>query len=199
MRTDAPVTRTASSMLPTPYGTFEIIIYRSVSDAKEHAVLLLGDTKKAPVLTRIHSKCITGDTFFSLRCDCGEQLRRSMELISQKGSGVILYLEQEGRGIGLSDKVRAYALQDGGLDTVEANEALGKPADARDYGIAACILKDLGITDIALLTNNPDKRAQILSHGIEVAELRLNIAPNGHNRTYLETKRNKLGHAIPTT
>ncbi|MEK7133815.1 MAG: GTP cyclohydrolase II [Patescibacteria group bacterium] len=196
MSIDMSIVRTASSKLPTPYGIFEIIVYRSAPDGREQAVLFLGDTTKPPVMTRVHSQCITGDTFLSLRCDCGEQLHKSMELISKNGSGVILYLAQEGRGIGLSDKVRAYALQEQGLDTVEANEALDKPADARDYGIAALILKDLGIASVVLLTNNPDKREQLIAHGIAVVELQLNIAPNEHNRAYLETKRSKLGHSI---
>lgn len=198
MSADTTVVRTASSRLPTPYGVFEIVVYRSASDGKEHTALLMGDTREAPVMTRVHSQCITGDAFRSLRCDCGEQLRKSMELIADRGSGVILYLAQEGRGIGLSDKVRAYALQDQGLDTVEANEALGKPIDDRDYGVAVSILKDLGIASVILLTNNPDKRAQLISRGVEVAALQLNTVPNEHNRVYLETKRNKLGHAIST-
>lgn len=197
MSAEMRVVRAASSRLPTPYGFFEIIVYRSVPDGKEHTALFVGDTSISPVLTRVHSQCITGDTFGSLRCDCGEQLHKSMELISKKGSGVILYLAQEGRGIGFSDKVRAYALQDQGLDTVQANEALGKPIDNRDYAIAAHILKDLGIVRIALLTNNPDKRDQLVSYGIEVAEIRqLNSIPNEHNRIYLETKRDKLGHTL---
>ncbi len=197
MNADTSIVRSASSKLPTSYGTFEISIYRSVLDGKEHVALRMGDASESPVLTRIHSQCVTGDTLFSLRCDCGEQLRKSMELISKKGAGVILYLAQEGRGIGLSDKIRAYALQEQGLDTVEANEALGKPVDARDYEIAADILKDLGIANITLLTNNPDKRKQLASHGIGVAELQLTIVPNKHNRAYLETKRSKLDHSIP--
>ena len=199
MSADMTVVRTASSRLPTPYGVFEIIVYRSASDGEEHTALLMGDIRQAPVLTRVHSQCMTGDALFSLRCDCGEQLRTSMELVSEKGSGVILYLAQEGRGIGLSDKIRAYALQDGGLDTVEANEALGHPVDARDYEIAAHILKDLGIARIVLLTNNPDKKDQLVSYGIEVVEVQqLNTASNEHNRIYLETKKNKLGHTIST-
>ncbi len=197
MNADTSIIRTASSKLPTPYGVFEIIVYRSVLDGKEHAVLLMGDTSESPVLTRIHSQCLTGDTFMSLRCDCREQLHKSMELIAEKGSGAILYLAQEGRDIGLSDKIRAYALQDGGLDTVEANKALGRPIDARDYEIAADILKDLGVASITLLTNNPNKRKQLASHGIGVAEIQLNIVSNEHNRAYLETKRSKLDHSIP--
>jgi len=198
MSTNLSVTRTASSTLPTLYGVFNIAIYRSASDDREHAALFLDRPGKTPAMVRVHSQCVTGDTFLSLRCDCGEQLRKSMELISKRGSGVILYLAQEGRGIGLSDKIRAYALQDGGLDTVEANEALGKPADAREYGIAAAILRDLGVAKIILLTNNPDKVKQLASHGIEIVELRqLTVVPNEHNRAYLETKRNKFGHAIP--
>ena len=191
------VIRTASSKLPTPHGVFEIIVYRSVLDGKEHAALVMGDTSTSPILTRIHSQCLTGDTFMSLRCDCREQLHKSMELIAEKGSGAILYLAQEGRGIGLSEKIRAYALQDQGLDTVEANEAIGQPIDARDYEIAANILKDIGIANITLLTNNPNKQKQLIYHGIKVAELQLTIVPNEHNRAYLETKRTKLDHSIP--
>lgn len=191
------IMRTAGAILPTRYGTFTLMTFRSVIDEREHAALLYGDVKTQPLLTRIHSQCLTGDTFHSLRCDCGEQLNESMKLISQKKSGIILYLNQEGRGIGLSNKIRAYALQDRGMDTVEANHALGFPSDARNYAIAADILRELHISDVILLTNNPEKRKQVELHGIPVVGHQpLEITPNPANRQYLKTKKEKLGHRL---
>jgi len=191
------VIRTASSKLPTPHGVFEIIVYRSVLDGKEHAALVMGDTSTSPILTRIHSQCLTGDTFMSLRCDCREQLHKSMELIAEEGRGIIVYLNQEGRGIGLGNKIKAYALQDEGYDTVDANHALGFAADARDYEVASLILKDLGAKKIKLLTNNPEKEKQLSSFGIKIEErVPLEILHNKINAAYLSTKKKKLGHQL---
>lgn len=190
------VNKTAEANLPTKYGLFKIMVYKSLNDKREHAVLALGNLGRN-VLTRIHSQCLTGDTFFSLRCDCGDQLKESMKLISKAKSGVILYLNQEGRGIGLTNKIKAYALQDRGYDTVEANEALGFPKDARSYKIAADILKDLKITDISLLTNNPDKKDQLAKFGINVLKrIPLEIKPNKTNHGYLKVKKQKLSHKL---
>lgn len=190
------VLKAASATLPTAYGTFAISVYESINDRREHTALVLGEPRE-PVMTRIHSACITGDTFASLRCDCGRQLKESMRKIARIGNGVILYLGQEGRGIGLANKIRAYALQDEGHDTVEANHALGFPADARDYKIAADILKDLKIREVHLLTNNPDKEKQLARYGIRVSRrVPLEIRPNGVNGKYLLTKKHKLGHSL---
>lgn len=189
--------RVASSLLPTMYGTFEIIIYQSLLDRREHAVLRMRQKQTPPTLVRIHSQCLTGDTFLSLKCDCREQLYRSMKLIRQNKSGLIIYLNQEGRGIGLSNKIKAYRLQEKGLDTVEANQALHLPIDARDYQIAAEILHDLGISSINLLTNNPQKVKQLRRWGIIVTQrLPLEISPHPYNRHYLSTKKRKLYHLL---
>lgn len=190
------VIRTAGSTLPTKYGLFKIIIYKSLNDNREHAALTLGQMKK-PVLTRIHSQCLTGDSFFSSRCDCGEQLEKSMELINEQGDGIILYLNQEGRGIGLANKIKAYALQDQGYDTVAANEALGFPPDIRSYEIAADILKDLGADTIDLLTNNPDKKDQLAKYGITISKrIALEIKPNKVDLNYLKVKKRKMRHKL---
>lgn len=190
------IIKTASSRLPTKYGLFKIIIYKCSTDDREHAVLTLGKLLK-PVLTRIHSQCLTGDTFLSFRCDCGGQLKKSMKMIGKKGAGIILYLNQEGRGIGLTNKIKAYALQDKGYDTVEANEALGFPRDLRSYEIAADILKDLGAEDIDLLTNNPDKPDQLSKYGIHISKrIALEIKPNKTDLKYLKVKKRKMNHAL---
>jgi len=191
------VDKVASSILPTEYGMFRVIIYRSLLDNREHAVLHMGNDPNEPLLTRIHSQCLTGDTFLSLKCECRQQLHQSMKLISKKKQGAIVYLNQEGRGIGLTNKIKAYALQDKGLDTVEANHALGFPADVRDYKVAADILHDLGIKEINLLTNNPDKVKQLSHLGIKIVKtIPLEIPPNGINKRYLIAKRKKLGHRL---
>lgn len=188
--------KTASSILPTKYGTFKLLIYKSLADQSEHVALLLGKITN-PMLTRVHSQCLTGDTLESLRCECGQQLHQSMKLIQKKGQGIILYLNQEGRGIGLTNKIKAYALQDQGFDTVEANTKLGLPVDARGYKIAADMLKDLGISKIYLLTNNPDKREQLSSFDIDVLQtVPLEIKPNKINKQYLATKKQKLSHRL---
>lgn len=192
------VIKVATSTLPTLYGTFQISVYRSIIDNREHTVLFKGNVRQ-PLLTRIHSQCFTGDTLLSLRCDCRQQLHQSLDLISKAGSGVVLYLNQEGRGIGLVNKIKAYSLQDLGHDTVEANHTLGLPADARNYQVAADILKDLGIEKIRLLTNNPDKEKQLATFGIHVTKcIPIESQPNGVNTKYLMTKKRKLGHRLTT-
>lgn len=193
---ESDVVKVASSNLPTKYGVFKILIYKSLTDNRDHAVLSMGEMRE-PLLTRIHSQCLTGDIFLSLRCDCGEQLRKSMQLISKKGQGLIIYLNQEGRGIGLVNKIKAYALQDNGYDTVEANKALGFIPDQRQYKIAADILKELGVSKINLLTNNPNKKDQLSLFGIHILNrVPLEITPNRINQSYLIAKKQKLGHIL---
>jgi 3,4-dihydroxy 2-butanone 4-phosphate synthase/GTP cyclohydrolase II len=185
--------------MPTKWGEFTLYAYRSAIDPDEHAALVMGDiTTSEPVLVRVHSQCVTGDVFGSMRCDCGEQVDLALSQIAQEGRGVLLYMRQEGRGIGFHNKIRAYSLQETqGLDTVQANEALGFAADRRDYGIGMQILLDLGLTKVRLLTNNPQKRAGIEGFGLEVVErVPIQAVPNPHNWKYLETKRDKLGHFI---
>jgi 3,4-dihydroxy 2-butanone 4-phosphate synthase/GTP cyclohydrolase II len=193
------VERVAVTTLPTKHGTFDLYGYRSSIDVDEHAALVMGDIAGGePVLVRVHSQCVTGDVFGSQRCDCGEQMDLALRQIADEGRGVLVYMRQEGRGIGFHNKVKAYALQENeGLDTVEANEALGFAADRRDYGIGMQILLDLGLSKIKLLTNNPQKRAGIEGYGLEVVErVPIMATPNPHNWRYLETKRDKLGHFI---
>ena len=190
------VTRMAESKLRTAYGVFTIAIYEAFADRREHAALFFGNLKKSP-LVRLHSRCVTGDVFSSLQCDCGGQLAESMRLLQKDKGGVLLYLDQEGRGIGLANKIKAYALQEKGYDTVEANHALGLPSDARNYKVAADILKDLGVTSVRLLTNNPEKKKQLMRHGITVAaRVPLERIPNHINRKYLKTKKKKMGHHL---
>jgi 3,4-dihydroxy 2-butanone 4-phosphate synthase / GTP cyclohydrolase II len=187
-----------SAKLPTRYGDFNVHMYRSQTDAKEHIALTKGEiSPDVPVMVRVHSECLTGDVFGSLRCDCNDQLIAAMEMIEKEGTGVIVYMRQEGRGIGLSNKLRAYKLQDEGLDTVEANEALGFRPDLRDYGIGAQILNDLGVRKMRLLTNNPKKIVGLTGYGLEIVErVPLEVIPNASNERYLKTKRDKLGHLI---
>jgi len=198
LRREKLVERVAETTLPLPMGSFRVIAYRSVIDPDEHIALVMGDiSTPEPVLVRVHSQCVTGDVFGSLRCDCGTQLEESLNRIAQEGRGVVVYMRQEGRGIGLHNKLRAYALQDNGMDTVEANRALGFPADRRDYGIGMQILVDLGVREMRLLTNNPSKRAGLEGYGLEVVErVPIITKPNPHNVRYLETKRTKLGHLL---
>ena len=193
------IQRVAQANLPTRYGDFITISYRSTIDPDEHVALVKGDISgDEPVLVRVHSECLTGDVFGSLRCDCGEQIGMAMRAIADEGRGVFLYMRQEGRGIGLHNKLRAYDLQDReGLDTVEANESMGFPADLRDYGIGAQILVDLGLTDIKLLTNNPKKVIGLEGYGLKVVEtVPIVVRPNPMNIHYLETKKNKMGHLL---
>lgn len=197
-RTEKLVERQATAKLPTKYGNFILHLYRSAVDEHHHLALVKGDVATdEPVIVRVHSQCLTGDIFGSLRCDCGEQLDKAMQIIEKEGRGVLLYMRQEGRGIGLSNKIMAYQLQDNGRDTVEANEELGFKADLRDYGIGAQILADLGIKRIRLLTNNPKKIVGLKGYGLEVVErIPIEITPNEVNARYLQTKRDKLGHLI---
>ena len=193
--TDPKFTK-SEAFLPTRYGNFTVTIYHD-EKGLDHLVLSKNFDSEKAVLVRIHSSCETGDIFGSLRCDCGPQLDHAMKLIQKNDSGVLLYLNQEGRGIGLFNKIKTYALQDQGLDTVEANEKLGFPADLRDYHLAASILTDLGISKIKLITNNPDKEAQLAQYAIEVVErIPLEIEPNKYNKKYLETKKQKLHHKL---
>jgi 3,4-dihydroxy 2-butanone 4-phosphate synthase/GTP cyclohydrolase II len=198
LRKDRLVERVTETALPTPYGHFQAVAYKSIIDPDEHLALVMGDvTTPEPVLVRVHSQCVTGDVFGSLRCDCGEQVGQALQRIGEEGRGVLLYMRQEGRGIGLHNKLRAYALQDEGMDTVEANHALGFPADRRDYGIGMQILADLGIREMRLLTNNPAKRAGLEGYGLKVVErVPIVVEPNAFNLRYLETKRTKLGHLL---
>ena len=198
LRQDILVHQVVDANLPSKFGNFNIIIYKSNVDEKEHIALVKGNVKtKKPVLVRVHSECMTGDIFGSMRCDCREQLTKSMEMIEKEGNGVVLYMRQEGRGIGLVNKLKAYNLQEKGKDTVEANVELGFKADLRDYGIGAQILRDLGLTKIKLLTNNPKKIIGLNGYGLDVTErIPIEIKANEINKKYLKTKRDKLGHLI---
>lgn len=184
--------------MPTRYGHFKLIAFQEKNTSNEHLALIKGDWKEGdPVMVRVHSSCLTGDILASMRCDCGEQLHKAMEMVQEEGTGAILYMNQEGRGIGLLNKLKAYRLQEEGMDTVEANLHLGFQMDQRDYGIGAQILRHLHITKLRLISNNPKKRVGIMGYGLEIVEnIPLKIDPNPHNERYLQTKRDKLGHEI---
>ena len=200
IKTEKHVERVAETHIPTPFGDFRLYGYKSLIDQSEHIALVMGDIKGNngdSVLVRVHSECLTGDVFHSMRCDCGAQLEKAMEMIADEGRGVVLYLRQEGRGIGLLNKLKAYALQDKGVDTVEANLRLGFPPDKRDYGLGAQILRDLGLRKIRLLTNNPMKLVGLKGYGLEEVErVPLEIDANEINKPYLETKVRAMGHII---
>ena len=198
LRTESLVERGEEVHLPTAYGDFRLIPFRQKSNGLEHIAIIKGDvTTDQPVLVRVHSSCATGDIFGSLRCDCGEQLHQSLRMIEKEGRGALIYLLQEGRGIGLMDKIRAYKLQEQGMDTVDANLHLGHKADERDYGVGAQILHDLGIHKMRLITNNPIKRIGLEGYGLQVVEnVPIEIAPNDYDRFYLSTKRHRMGHTL---
>jgi len=196
-KTEKLIEKVAETDLPTPFGDFKLHAYRSLLDDYQHLALVKGDVSKGSVLVRVHSQCLTGDVFKSMRCDCGLQLEQAMKTISKEGKGVILYLSQEGRGIGIFNKLKAYELQDKGLDTVEANEKLGFKADMRDYGIGAQILADLGLKKIRLMTNNPRKIVGLEGYGLHVVKgVRIEMKPGDRNRKYLTTKKYRLGHML---
>lgn len=198
MQREKLIQKLATTKLPTKYGTFRIHLYKSETDRKEHVAIVAGEFRpEEPVLVRVHSECLTGDVFGSLRCDCSDQLQAALRMISEEGRGVVLYMRQEGRGIGLANKIRAYQLQEEGLDTVEANEKLGFRPDLRDYGIGAQILRDLGVGKIKLMTNNPKKVVGLHGYGLEIVE-RVPLETQSHemNERYLETKRDKMGHLL---
>jgi 3,4-dihydroxy 2-butanone 4-phosphate synthase / GTP cyclohydrolase II len=198
LKNESIITKDVQVKMPTEWGNFDLVAYRQTTNDQEHLALIKGTWEKdEPVLVRVHSSCLTGDIFGSCRCDCGPQLHRSMEMIEKAGKGVIVYMNQEGRGIGLLNKLKAYKLQEEGRDTVEANEELGFKSDERDYGVGAQIIRDLGITKIKLMSNNPKKRAGLIGYGLEIVEnVAIEIQSNEHNKFYLQTKRDKLGHSI---
>jgi 3,4-dihydroxy 2-butanone 4-phosphate synthase/GTP cyclohydrolase II len=192
------VQQISDANLPTRWGNFRVAVYQNTITGESHVALIKGEIRgDDPVLVRVHSECLTGDVFGSFRCDCGDQLHNAMQIIEEEGKGVLLYLRQEGRGIGLDNKIKAYSLQDSGMDTVEANERLGFAADLRDYGIGAQILKDLGVGKIKLMTNNPRKLIGLGAYGLEVVDrVPVIVQPGEHNQFYLETKKKKLGHML---
>lgn len=198
LKSESLIKRGEEVNLPTRYGDFKIIPFRQLSNGQEHVALIKGDISvDEPILVRVHSSCMTGDIFGSLRCECGDQLHHAMKLIEKEGRGVVVYMQQEGRGIGLMNKIAAYKLQDEGLDTIDANLHLGFDADERDYGVGAQILRELGVCKMKLITNNPIKRAGIEGYGLKVSEIvNIEIEPNEHNERYMRTKRDRMGHFL---
>jgi 3,4-dihydroxy 2-butanone 4-phosphate synthase / GTP cyclohydrolase II len=198
LKNESLIKREIGVDMPTAYGDFDLIAFRQTNTDDLHLALIKGTWEQdEPVMVRVHSSCVTGDIFGSCRCDCGPQLHKALEMVDQEGKGVVLYMNQEGRGIGLLNKLKAYKLQEQGMDTVQANLALGFPMDKRDYGVGAQILRDLGISKIRLITNNPTKRVGLLGYNLEIVEqISIEIEPNEHNSKYLETKRDKMGHSI---
>ena len=192
------ITKNVQVKMPTRWGNFDLVAYRQTTNDQEHLALIKGQWEKnEPVFVRVHSSCLTVDIFCSCRCDCGPQLHKSMEMIEKEGKGVIVYMNQEGRGIGLLNKLKAYKLQEEGRDTVEANEELGFKPDERDYGVGAQILRDLGVSKIRLMSNNPKKRAGLIGYGLEIFEnISIEVESNEHNKFYLQTKRDKMGHSL---
>ena len=185
--------------MPTKYGDFKLVAFKEKNSPNEHLALLKGEWERdEPVMVRMHSSCFTGDILGSLRCDCGEQLHKAMQMVEEEGRGAIIYMNQEGRGIGLMNKLKAYRLQENGMDTVEANLHLGFQMDQRDYGVGAQILRHLGITKLRLISNNPRKRVGLIGYGLEIVDnIPIMIKPNPHNEKYLQTKKDKLGHELP--
>lgn len=198
MRAESQVRKQVEVNMPTAYGDFQLVAYEELATQEVHLALVKGTWEKGePILVRVHSSCVTGDIFGSCRCDCGPQLHHAMEMVEKEGKGIVLYMKQEGRGIGLLNKLKAYKLQQEGYDTVEANLQLGFDMDNRDYGIGAQILHDLGVSKIRLITNNPKKRVGLMGYGLEIVDnVPIEVAPNPHNEKYLRTKRDKLGHSI---
>jgi 3,4-dihydroxy 2-butanone 4-phosphate synthase/GTP cyclohydrolase II len=198
LKNESLIKREIGVELPTNWGNFDLIAFRQTNTQEIHMALIKGSWESnEPVLVRVHSSCATGDIFGSCRCDCGPQLHAAMEMVEKEGRGIVLYMNQEGRGIGLINKLKAYKLQEQGMDTVQANLALGLPMDSRDYGVGAQILRDLGVSKIRLISNNPQKRVGLLGYGLEIVEqLPIEITPNPHNEKYLTTKRDKMGHNI---
>lgn len=198
LKTESLVEKGEKVNMPTAYGQFKLIPFKQISNGLEHVALIKGEWEKdEPVLVRVHSSCVTGDIFGSMRCECGEQLHKAMQLIEQEGKGVIVYMNQEGRGIGLMNKIKAYKLQEEGLDTVDANLHLGFNADERDYGVGAQILREVGVTKIKLMSNNPVKRIGLEAYGLSIVEnVAIEVAPNVHNEFYMQTKKDRMGHNL---
>jgi 3,4-dihydroxy 2-butanone 4-phosphate synthase/GTP cyclohydrolase II len=198
LKNESLIQREVDVQLPTIFGNFQLHAFKQITNGQEHLALVKGTWEKdEPVLVRVHSSCLTGDIFGSCRCDCGPQLHKAMQMIEAEGKGVIVYMNQEGRGIGLLNKLKAYKLQEQGRDTVEANLELGFGMDERDYGVGAQILREVGVAKMRLMTNNPRKRAGLIGYGLEIVEsVAMNIVSNEHNKLYLITKRDKMGHTI---
>lgn len=196
LQNESLIQRIISVDMPTHHGSFQLVAFQQKDTGQEHLALIKGEWKpEEPVLVRVHSSCVTGDIFHSMRCDCGDQLHKAMEMIEEEGKGVIIYINQEGRGIGLINKLKAYKLQEQGLDTVDANVQLGFRPDERDYGVGAQILRDIGVHKMRLMTNNPTKRAGLIGYGLEIVEnVPIKIKPNTHNKKYIETKQSRMGH-----